>query len=197
MKLSARLIILAVAVLGLASVALFLLQVIAPELRGVALHELPQLYSAENKIVGEIVIASYSEYRANAARWSGVYFGCLFGAAFLSALAGLIIKLELLQAWPRLRNDLAATSAMLAALLITLSTTGDFQRKWHANRTAATAMENLAYHIATVKSRAELDAAIAEIQAINEARNNGIVGELVPVRTRDALPSPSQAEPPG
>ena len=192
MKLSARLIILIAAILALASVALVLPQVMAPESRGVALHDLPQLYSSENKLIGEIVIATYKEYRANAARWSGVYFGCLFGAAFLSALASLIIKLELLQAWPGLRNDLAATFAMLAALLITLSTTGDFQRKWHANRTAAAAMENLAYRIVIVKGGADLDAVIAEIQAINEVRNSGIVGEQVPGRAKEILPSPEE-----
>ena len=41
---------------------------------------------------------------------------------------------------------------MLAALLITLSTTGDFQRKWQANRLAAAAMENVAYELVTLKT---------------------------------------------
>ena len=82
MKLSGRLIILIAAILALASVALVLPQVMAPESRGVALHDLPQLYSSENKLIGEIVIATYKEYRANAARWSGVYFGCLFWSSF-------------------------------------------------------------------------------------------------------------------
>lgn len=129
MKLPWRVIVLAVvALVVLAALVLFLPRMISPESRGVALNDLPQLYPPESKALGQVVIETYREYRANAARWSGVYFTCIFGSAFLSALAGLVLKLELLQAWPRLRNDLAATAAILAALLITLSTTGDFQR---------------------------------------------------------------------
>jgi hypothetical protein len=72
---------------------------------------------------------------------------------------------------------LAATAATLAALLITLSTVGDFQRKWQANRLAAAAMENLAYEVVTSRTSADLDAVVEEIQAVNAARNKGIVGE--------------------
>jgi hypothetical protein len=74
---------------------------------------------------------------------------------------------------------------MLAALLITLSTTGDFQRKWQANRMAAAAMENLAYDLVTLKPAADLTAVIGEIQAINDARNKGIVGEQPAGRPRE------------
>jgi hypothetical protein len=146
--------------------------------RGAAMHGLPGLFPSDNKQLGEMIIRNYHEYRANAVRWSAAYFGCLFGAAFLSALAGLVLKLDVLQAWPRLRNDVAASAAMLAALLITLSTTGDFQRKWQANRIAAAGMENLAYELINPHTLAELRAVVAEIQKINEARNRGIVGEL-------------------
>ncbi len=165
---------------------------LTPESRAIALNFLPELYPPESKALGQVVIDNYHEYRANAARWSGVYFSCLFGAAFLSALAGLVLKLELLQAWPRFRNDFAATAAMIAALLITLSTSGDFQRKWQANRIAAAAMENLAYDLINAKTTAELEVVIAEIQAINDARNKGIVGEQVTGRARE----PSRARAP-
>ena len=174
----------------LAALALTVPQMIAPESRAVALADLPQLYPAQSKSLGKVVIETYREYRANAARWSGVYFTCVFGAAFLSALAGLVLKLELLQAWPRFRNDFAATAAMLAALLVTLSASGDFQRKWQANRIAAAAMENLAYELITPKNAAELDAVVAEIQAVNDARNKGIVGEQATVHPGERPRSP-------
>ena len=180
MKLSLRFIVVAAVVLAvLGAAALILPQILAPESRGVgvALKQLPQLYPSETQPLGEVVLKTYWEYRTNSTWWSAVYFTCLFGSAFLSALAGLVLKLELLQAWPRFRNDLAATAAVLAALLITLSTAGDFQRKWQANRIAAAAMENLAYELVTPKTPADLHAVIVEIQAINEARNKGIVGE--------------------
>jgi hypothetical protein len=170
---------------------------IAPESRGVALNDLPKLYPPESKALGQIVINTYDEYRANAARWSGVYFTCIFGSAFLSALAGLVLKLDLLQPWPRFRNDLAATAAMLAALLITLSTAGDFQRKWQANRMAAAAMENLAYDLITRKTAADLSAVIVDIRAINAARNNGVVGEQPASRLRETSRPEVAAEPGG
>lgn len=178
MKISRRVLVSAVAILAvLAALVIFVPRINSPESRGVALSDLAQLYPPESAPLGQIVIKTYKEYRANAARWSGVYFTCIFGAAFLSALASLVLKLDLLQAWPRLRNDVAAGAAIFAALLITLSTTGDFQRKWQANRIAAADMENLAYELANPKTADELRAVIAEIQAINEARNKGIVGE--------------------
>ena len=186
MKLPWRGIVLAaVAFAVLAALVLALPHMLAPESRGVALNDLPQLYPPESQALGQVVIKTYREYRADAARWSGVYFTCIFGSAFLSALAGLVLKLELLQAWPRFRNDLAATAAMLAALLITLSTTGDFQRKWQANRLAAAAMENVAYELVTLKTPAELTDVVVEIQAINDARNKGIVGEQPAGRPRE------------
>ncbi len=147
------------------------------EARGVALEELPMLYAEQNKALGAVVVGAYHEYRANATRWSGVYFSCVFGSAFLSALAAIVLKLESLQSWPRFRNDFAASVAVLAALLTTLSTTGDFQRKWQANRLAASGMENLAYTLVSAKSDEDRNEIIKAIQAINTARNNGIVGE--------------------
>src|SRR5512140_2684531 len=101
MKLPWRaMILVAVALAVCAALVSYLPQLISPESRGVALNDLPQLYPPESKALGQVVIETYREYRANAARWSGVYFTCIFGSAFLSALAGLVLKLELLQAWP-------------------------------------------------------------------------------------------------
>jgi hypothetical protein len=180
MKIPARAIVLTALIITVLAVLVVALPRILPADRGVALQDLPQFYPPESKALGVVVIKTYREYRGNAVRWSGVYFTCLFGSALLSALAGLVLKLEMLQAWPRLRNDFAATAAMIAALLVTLSTTGDFQRKWQANRIAAAAMENLAYKLVTVKSEADRHAIIDEIQSINDARNRGIVGEQIP-----------------
>lgn len=168
---------LAITVAALVAVAMVLTDFTGAQSRGTALEDLPQLFPPDNKALGQVVIKIYHEYRANAVRWSAAYFGSLFGSACLSALAGLVLKIELLQTWPRARNDVAAFAAMLAALLITLSTTGDFQRKWQANRIAAAAMENLAYELVNPQTPADLRAVVVEIQTINDARNKGIVGE--------------------
>jgi hypothetical protein len=123
-----------------------------------------------------------------------VYFGCLFGSAFLSAIAALILKLELLGNHIKLKNDLAALLATFAALLVTLSTTGDFQRKWQANRIAAAEMENLAYELARPSAATNLDAILTRIQAINNVRNQMIVGELAESNRKDLPPAPSPAQ---
>ncbi len=179
----------------LVALVLITLQLLSPEIRGVALNDVLLQYPRENKPLGKIVIEIYNEYRTNAARWSGVYFTCIFGSAFLSASAGLILKLELLKPWPQFRNDLAATAAMLAALLITLATVGDFQRKWQANRMAAAAMESLAYELLNVKTPDGLEKVVVEIQRINETRHRMIVGDQPGGRGPENLPAVTGAEP--
>jgi len=113
-----------------------------------------------------------------------LYFGCLFGSAFLSAMAALFLKLEILNEQPKLRNDISASLATLAALLITLSSIGDFQRKWGANRVAASAMENLAYELLRPSAASNRDSILTKIQAINSARNAGVVGDFSEVASK-------------
>ena len=79
-------------------------------------------------------------------------------------MAALIFKLELLGNKPELGNDHAATFATVAALLVTFSTTGDFQRKWQTNRIAASAMENLAYDRIKPSASINMDAILIHIQ---------------------------------
>lgn len=146
--------------------------------RGVAMEDLADQFQPETKQMGGVIVKNYREYRGNTVMWSAAYFGCLFGSALLSAMSALLLKLELLGDRPKLRNDLAASLATVAALLVTLSTTGDFQRKWNANRMAAAAMENLAYDLVRPAAATNLDAILTRIQGVNDMRNRGIVGEL-------------------
>jgi len=101
--------------------------------------------TTDRAIVAKAILTNYLEVRANASKWSGVYWGCTFVAAVFSALAGLILKLESLPIEEKLRKDIAATIAVTAAILITISTSGDFQRKWQANRIAAAEIERTGY----------------------------------------------------
>jgi len=144
--------------------------------RGGAIAQLPDVLPENLSDMGRLVVTNYTEYRANAVRWSAAYFGCLFGAAFLSACASVILKLESLKERLGLRNDLAAIMAALASLLITLLTIGSFEHKWRSNRVAASGMENLAYDLLKSGATKEKDAILNRIQEINEARNFGIVG---------------------
>lgn len=95
----------------------------------------------------KIVLENYKETRTNASRWSGIYWGMTFAAASFSTLAGLILKLDSFVSSPRLKQDIAAALAVVAALLMTISTSGDFQRKWYANRIAAAELELLGYRL--------------------------------------------------
>jgi len=156
--------------------------------RGAAIARLSKVLPKDLSGLGELVIINYNEYRANTVRWSAAYFGCLFGAAFLSACAGVFLKLESLKERLGMRNDLAAIMAALASLLITLLTIGSFEEKWRSNRVAASGMENLAYELLKSGAANEKDAILTRIQAINEARNLGIVGapsSVEPEPTRD------------
>ena len=145
--------------------------------RGKAIAQLSKVRPPGLYDLGQLVITNYKEYRANTVRWSAAYFGCLFGAAFLSACAGVLLKLESLKERLKIRNDLAAIMAALASLLITLLTIGSFEEKWRSNRIAASGMENLAYELLKSGASQEKDAILSQIQAINQARNLGIVGK--------------------
>jgi hypothetical protein len=128
--------------------------------------------------IGRIILDSYNEYRADARNWSGIYFGCLFLSAACAAFAGLVIKLEWLDNNDGFRKDLAATLAMLSALLVTLSTAGGFHQHWWVNRLAAAKMEKLGYAFITADwtdKKAALDAFSSQIQAISYERNQNIV----------------------
>jgi len=143
--------------------------------RGDALALVSELISSDLGKVGEMVLINYKEYRENAKRWSFTYFTCVFGSAVASALAGVVLKLDSFRNLS-VRDDVAACLAALGALLVTLSTAGDFQRKWRANRVAANAMENLAYELLKIEGL-DRNAVLAQIQEINKRRTEGIVGE--------------------
>jgi hypothetical protein len=135
------------------------------------------MIDASQKDLANLIGTNFHEYRNNSSRWSFVYFSCIFLAAILSALAGAIIKMDFLKDkfW---KNDVAAIFAVTAAILGVISTTGDFQRKWQANRLAASGMENLAYDLLkkpfTDDDRTKV---ISEIEEINLKRNQEIVGD--------------------
>ena len=75
-------------------------------------------------------------FRRGSAGWAVTYHVSMFGAVVLSALAALLIKLSEM-------DNLAAALATSAAVLTALSSVGDFQRKWHANRDAFYALDEL------------------------------------------------------
>lgn len=112
---------------------------------GAALRPLIEGKNSEQALVARVIWDNYLETRANASRWSGLYWGLTFSAAVFSAMAAVVLKLETIIKTEGAKKDLAALLSVTAALLITISTSGDFQRKWQANRIAAAELERTGY----------------------------------------------------
>lgn len=111
----------------------------------VALQPIAAAKGTDASVVAAAIVGNYRETRQIASLWSFLYWGFAWGAAVLSALAGLILKLESLGQDEKRKKDIAALLTTTAALLVTISTGGDFQRKWQANRTAAAEIERTGY----------------------------------------------------
>jgi len=128
--------------------------------------------------VAKLIAINFEEYRNNTRWWSLAYFTFVFLSAALSALAGVILKLEYFVKNEGLRKDVAALLAVIAAILIAITTNGDFQRKWQANRIAASGIENLAYDLLKKPFTDEDKTRIVnKIQELSLKRNQEIVGD--------------------
>jgi hypothetical protein len=145
------------------------------EALGTALSPLMEGKSSDPSLVARVIWDNYLETRANASRWSGLYWGMTFAAAVLSALAALVLKLETLIKNEGAKKDLAALLSVAAALLITVSTSGDFQRKWQANRIAAAELEKTGYEFLE-KDGADARSYLAAVGQILLRRHMAIVG---------------------
>ena len=145
------------------------------EALGQALHPIAEGKEPEQALVARVIWDNYREARANASRWSGVYWGLTFAAAVLSALAALVLKLETFVKSEGMKKDLAALLSVAAALMITISTSGDFQRKWQANRIAAAELERTGYEFLE-RNGADPRSYFASVGPILLRRHLAIVG---------------------
>lgn len=145
------------------------------EALGDALRPIVDGGTPEQSLVARAIWDNYIETRGNASRWSGVYWGFTFAAAVFSALAALVLKLETIITNEGAKKDLAALLSIAAALLITLSTSGDFQRKWQANRIAAAELERTGYEFLE-KDGADARSYLAAVGQSLLRRNMAIVG---------------------
>jgi len=157
----------------------------------VALIPLIVKTNTDQSLVAGVILGNYREARSNASRWSGIYWTFTFAAAGLSALAGLILKFETITN-ERMKKDVAAVFAVAAALLITISTSGDFQRKWQANRIAAAELERTGYEFLE-KDGVAARSFLAPVGQILHRRHMAIVGgterEASPADTAEGPPS--------
>ena len=153
-----------------------------------ALKPLIDKKDGDASVVATAILENHRETRRIAALWSGLYWGFAWGAAILSALAGLILKLESFLSNEKVKRDLAALLSVSAALLITISTSGDFQRKWQANRTASAEIERTGYAFLE-KNGADARAYLSEVGNSLQKRHLAILGNSDSRRTS---PEPSQ-----
>ena len=157
-----------------------------------ALSPLIAKQNTDQSLVAQAIVDNYNETRQNAIRWSGVYWGFTFLAAALSALAGIILKFEIIIKNEHVKKDIAALFSVVAAVLITVSTSGDFQRKWQANRIAAAELERIGYELLE-KDATHPRTYFSSISQILYNRNVAIVGSMeqrkpAAARPKDALP---------
>ncbi len=110
-----------------------------------ALRPLIERDTGDQTMVARAILDNFQETRKNATLWSGVFWGFTFAAATFSALAGLILKFETIVRNEGLKKDIAAVLSVAAALIVTIASSGDFQRKWQANRIAAAELERIGY----------------------------------------------------
>lgn len=128
--------------------------------------------------VAETVWQKREDYRKNTACWSLAFHGSFLAAALLSVTSSLILKLESVderRLREKLRKDIAAGCAGLAALLLTVSGTMNFNRKWETNRVAAYQTENLYYEISSASSN-DLQRIYRRLQEIVARQNEGVLG---------------------
>lgn len=153
-----------------------------------AMQPLLEQQNLDQSLVARAILDNYNETRSNASKWSGVYWGFTFLAATFSALAGLILKFESILKNGEVKKDVAALLSVGAALLITISTSGDFQRKWQANRVAASELERTGYHLLE-DNTAEPRKYFAAIGNILHKRNLAVVGN---VEQQESLMEPTK-----
>lgn len=132
--------------------------------------------AGEKNELKQLVDKEFEDFRGYARNWSLAYHTFLFGAAALSALAALVLKLEGTVDIKK-RNNWGAILAASSALMVTIMTSGGFQRKWEANRLAAFEVHNLQLELE--KRTADRDGILDELKRINEIRNQSIVGVAV------------------
>jgi hypothetical protein len=91
----------------------------------------------ESGNIKEAVANYFYKYRSSTKWWSFCLYTSLFGAAVLSAWAGILPQLS------SNTKDVATVLAVTASLVNTIAGIGRFDQKWQASRTARAATERL------------------------------------------------------
>jgi hypothetical protein len=129
-----------------------------------------------NEGLNEIRSRVLSDYRSEwlwTKLWSFVHHSFVFGAAAISALAALLLQLDL-RVWDYDPKTVGKILAMLAALCGTISGAGGFGRKWRTNRHTRNRLDELRIDLTNPNCKA--DNIREKLIQIWKEHDKGIVG---------------------
>jgi hypothetical protein len=124
----------------------------------------------ESNNIPEAIVNYFYKYRSSAKWWSFCLYTSLFGAAVLSAWAGILPQLS------SQTKDIATVLAVTASLINTIAGIGRFDQKWQASRVARAATERL--HIAMLENQGnqDLPGLGKQLEQIIVNQSAGVVG---------------------
>jgi hypothetical protein len=121
--------------------------------------------------------------------WSVAHNGCIFLSVILSAAAALVLKLDFFRG-KAYQNDVAASCAALAAVLVLIDTSGGFNRKWIANRATRASLQELKIDLAVPQdnNNPKIAEATRKLKEVLSSHNRMISGDTE-LPNKDASPS--------
>jgi len=135
--------------------------------------------------IPDAIVRYFNKYRSSTKWWSFCLYSSLFGAAVLSAWAGILPQLN------SHTKDVATVLAVTASLINTIAGIGRFDQKWQSSRMARAATERL--HIAVLGNE-DLSGIGKELQRIIVSQSAGVVGSHAGPDGEHAGPGPDQQE---
>lgn len=117
--------------------------------------------------ISAAVEAYFKRYKASTKAWSFCLYTSLFGAAALSAWAGVLPQLDFHA------KDIATVLAVTASLVNTITAIGRFDQKWQASRKARAEVEKL--HIMMLENK-EHSGVGDQLEQIIIDQSAGVIG---------------------
>jgi hypothetical protein len=130
--------------------------------------------SQERQELQEWIAKDLSDANLWTKLWSAVHHTFLFGGAILSALAALVLQLDIATSQASATN-IATLVAGAAALTSTIAVSGGFARKWRTNRLIKVQLTKL--KIELINPDADTASIRKTLKDIAQLRYDGIIGE--------------------
>jgi hypothetical protein len=121
-----------------------------------------------------LVAEQERRFRDGKGRWNFWYYSGMYGAVMFSAASALVLKLDMERLKGDWQTDAAALLATLAAILGTVSSTGNFERRWRTSRLARASMQKL--QVDLQRPDADLNSIANEYKRTIDNYQVGVVG---------------------